>query len=119
MHIYIYSLHASLSLYINTNLLYFKPTMAFTYKNTTLGKKKLFFMLLLATLVVSPGFSIRPGVMMTTMTQEQHERKPDSTGSQAADQLGLLLSMLPKGEAVPPSAPSKRHNSVIGSTPHL
>lgn len=77
--------------------------------------KRLFFILLLATLLFVPSFSIKRVDMTTTMSSLQNRKKHDVTGSK--DQLGLLLSMKPKGKPVPPSAPSKRHNSVVTSVP--
>nr|GEX14901.1 protein IDA [Tanacetum cinerariifolium] len=78
------------------------------------GKK--LFILIIATLLIVPTFSTSRGDM-TTMSTRQKQNKPDAKGL-SQDRLGLWLSMLPKGKPVPPSAPSKRHNSVIGSTPH-
>ncbi|MFS8017757.1 hypothetical protein Hanom_Chr15g01384141 [Helianthus anomalus] len=89
-----------------------------TFSFTKIPWKKLFFIILLLTFVTSsPSLSISRGAM-TTMSPEQNQnrRKSDAIGSM--DRLGLLLSMLPRGKPVPPSAPSKRHNSVTRSTPH-
>ncbi|KAI3729554.1 hypothetical protein L6452_18215 [Arctium lappa] len=74
--------------------------------------KKLFFIFFLATLVVIPSFSTSRG---DTMAMLQNRRKPELADGSKNHGLGLILfNMLPKGQPVSPSAPSKRHNSVDG-----
>lgn len=49
----------------------------------------------------------------TTMHPEEHRGRKNDVDTNP----GLLVAMLPKGKRVPPSGPSKRHNSVVNSTP--
>ncbi|QHO36819.1 Protein IDA-LIKE [Arachis hypogaea] len=42
-------------------------------------------------------------------TNNQHQLSPYK---------GMVFNFFPKGMPVPPSGPSKRHNSVVDSTPH-
>ncbi|KVH96333.1 hypothetical protein Ccrd_001586 [Cynara cardunculus var. scolymus] len=65
--------------------------------------------------IVIPSFSTSRG---DTMAMLPNRRKPEFADGSKNHGPGLLFSMLPKGTPVSPSAPSKRHNSVVGSTPH-
>ncbi|KAI3818336.1 hypothetical protein L1987_12141 [Smallanthus sonchifolius] len=68
---------------------------------------KLVLVLFFIILLIVPSSGTSRGY--TTM-QPEHHRKHYDAGSNSP---GLFFSMLPKGKPVPPSGPSKRHNSVI------
>ncbi|CAH1414010.1 unnamed protein product [Lactuca virosa] len=101
MHIYSKTLHNS------------RHLMA-SFSRKTPWKNHLFSILFLAILLVVPTFSTSRRETIT-MSPDQIRRKNDAVGSNY--RLRIVFSMLPKGQPVSPSAPSKRHNSVIGSTP--
>ncbi|KVH97458.1 hypothetical protein Ccrd_000385 [Cynara cardunculus var. scolymus] len=70
---------------------------------------KLFVVLFFTALLVGQSSATSRG--NTMMPLKHHPRKYDANP-------GLFFSMLPKGKRVPPSGPSKRHNSVVNSTPN-
>ncbi|CAH1416847.1 unnamed protein product [Lactuca virosa] len=78
-----------------------------SFKATRLSWKLFFLFLCFTILLVGPSSATSRG---KTIMQPEHHRKKYDVGSKNP---GLLFSMLPKGKPVPPSGPSKRHNSVF------
>ncbi|KAD4983008.1 hypothetical protein E3N88_19679 [Mikania micrantha] len=72
--------------------------------------QKLILILVITILLAGPSSATSRGY--TTM-QPVQEWKNDMGSINP----GSLSTMLPKGKPVPPSGPSKRHNSVVDSTP--
>ncbi|KAK4773908.1 hypothetical protein SAY87_028927 [Trapa incisa] len=58
-------------------------------------------------------FPIKPDDQMMRDQQEQHQAQPLKSFRYG----GRAFGFLPKGSKVPPSGPSKRHNSAVASTP--
>ncbi|PWA97479.1 hypothetical protein CTI12_AA028880 [Artemisia annua] len=67
---------------------------------------KFFLVLLFTILLVGPSSATSRG--FTTLKPDQQRQKHDASSNNP----GLYFSMKPKGKPVPPSGPSKRHNSV-------
>ncbi|KAD7116692.1 hypothetical protein E3N88_03960 [Mikania micrantha] len=72
---------------------------------------KLVLVLFFIILLIVPSSGTSRG---HTMLQPEHRRKHNDAVS---NNPSLLFNMLPKGKPVPPSGPSKRHNSVPSSQP--
>ncbi|KAJ7943227.1 Protein IDA-LIKE [Quillaja saponaria] len=81
------------------------------------------YIVLLLILILSIGSctATRPGTSMMMISEKVSLNSHDQTkfhrrkhGSSYKD---MVFNLLPKGTQVPPSGPSKRHNSVVNSTP--
>ncbi|MCD9643852.1 hypothetical protein HAX54_031704 [Datura stramonium] len=87
--------------------------------------RKLICFLLAISLIVGYGSveASRFGRMMMMMEGEENSRESSSQHlkvykkENAYKTDNLLFTMLPKGVPIPPSAPSKRHNAIVDSSP--
>ncbi|KAH7686156.1 hypothetical protein IHE45_04G086000 [Dioscorea alata] len=78
------------------------------HPSSTLKNTITILYLLLLLLSQSHGYRLRGiGFPITGAQPEAHRRN--------ADMIGRTFNMLPRGVPIPPSGPSKRHNSAIDS----
>ncbi|KAJ0435984.1 putative protein IDA [Helianthus annuus] len=89
-----------------------EPLSSFNAPQARSTSSKLVLVLFIIVLIIVP--SSGTSREFTTMQPEHHRRQNDAVSKNP----GWLYSMLPKGRPVPPSGPSKRHNSVVNSTPN-
>ncbi|KAK9074471.1 hypothetical protein SSX86_007069 [Deinandra increscens subsp. villosa] len=82
--------------------------------NSPQVSSRLILVLLFIILLVVPS----SGTSRRYKTMQPEHRGKQYGGSKSNINPGLFFSMLPKGKPVPPSGPSKRHNSVVNSTPN-
>ncbi|KAM7464390.1 hypothetical protein LguiA_032511 [Lonicera macranthoides] len=73
-----------------------------------------FSILFLAFLLLSSSAATRPGrtLMEDSVTAVLRHQLKERSRFQ-----GMVFNVLPKGTPIPPSGPSKRHNSVVNSSP--
>lgn len=73
-------------------------------------------------LVVGSCTATRPGRMMMAEQEESNERAhmnpQEHKFKTSFQQGGQMFNFFPKGVPIPPSGPSKRHNSFVDSTPN-
>ncbi|KAK4376508.1 hypothetical protein RND71_002804 [Anisodus tanguticus] len=83
--------------------------------------RKLICLVLAISLLVGYGVEARFGRMMmeeqenSRIFSSQHMKVYKKENAYKIE--NLLFTMLPKGVPIPPSAPSKRHNAIVDSSP--
>ncbi|OWM89396.1 hypothetical protein CDL15_Pgr024144 [Punica granatum] len=78
------------------------------------GLWKILACILLAILILFPG----PSAAAYSNRKMAVDQVPDNYGHKTGFRYqGRVFNFLPKGTQVPPSGPSKRHNTIVNSTP--
>ncbi|KAK2635889.1 hypothetical protein Ddye_030681 [Dipteronia dyeriana] len=92
-------------------------------KSIHLSCKTIYFLSFILLLIIGSCTATRPG---STMFVEDKQKQPlDSENTKTHRRRfetgfrfqGQMFNFFPKGTPIPPSGPSKRHNSVVDSTP--